>query len=153
MLGIKVKTMRVTELANALNTTPDTVRYYTRIGLIEPIKSPKNGYKSYGKAVQQRLKFILNTRQLDFSVEEIREILTEADKGHTACPLVREIVEHRLAETEKQFQSALLLREKLKNAISDWQSKPDKAPTGHMICHLIEGETLEGGDNQGGHDE
>ena len=125
--------MRVTELANALKTTPDTVRYYTRIGLIEPIKSPVNGYKAYGKTVQQRLSFILNARQLDFSVDEIRDILTEADKGHSACPLVREIIEYRLAETEKQFQSALLLREKLKNAISDWQTKLDKAPTGHMI--------------------
>ena len=145
--------MRVTELANALNTTPDTVRYYTRIGLVEPIKSPVNGYKTYGKTVQQRLKFILSARQLDFSVEEIREILTEADKGHTACPLVREIVEHRLAETEKQFQEALLLREKLRNAISDWQSKPDKAPTGQMICHLIEGDALEDNNSQGGNDE
>tara|TARA_R110001583_G_scaffold7248_3_gene36162 strand:+ start:1316 stop:1741 length:426 start_codon:yes stop_codon:yes gene_type:complete len=139
--------MRVTELANTMNTTPDTVRYYTRIGLIEPIKSPENGYKSYGKTVQKRLKFILNARQLDFSVEEIREILTEADKGHSACPLVREIVEHRLAETEKQFQAALLLREKLRNAISEWQSKPDKVPTGHMICHLIEGDVHHKGDS------
>ena len=145
--------MRVTELAKTLSTTPDTVRYYTRIGLIEPKKSPDNGYKYYGQTVQQRLKFILNARQLDFSVDEIREILTESDKGHTVCPLVREIVEHRLAETEKQFQSALLLREKLKNAINDWQSRPDKAPTGHMVCHLIEGEVLEGNENQGGHNE
>jgi len=145
--------MRVTELANTLSTTPDTVRYYTRVGLIKPIKSPDNGYKYYSQTVQQRLKFILNARQLDFSVDEIREILTESDKGHTVCPLVREIVEHRLAETEKQFQSALLLREKLKNAINDWQSRPDKAPTGHMVCHLIEGEVLEGNENQGGHNE
>lgn len=132
--------MKVTELANTLSTTPDTVRYCTRIGLISPVKNPENGYKSYSKTVQQRLKFILSARQLDFSVEEIKEILIEADKGHSACPIVREIVEHRLAETEKQFQAALLLREKLRNAISDWQTKPDKVPTGHMICHLIEGD-------------
>lgn len=140
--------MRVTELANAMNTTPDTVRYYTRIGLISPVKSPENGYKYYGINTQQRLKFILSARQLDFSVEEIKEILTEADKGHTACPLVREIVEHRLAETEKQFQAALRLREKLRNAISDWHSKPDKAPTGNMICHLIEGDVDDGGNDE-----
>ncbi|MDO6445685.1 MerR family DNA-binding protein [Colwellia sp. 1_MG-2023] len=140
--------MRVTELANAMNTTPDTVRYYTRIGLISPVKSTENGYKSYGKKIQQRLKFILSARKLDFSVEEIKEILTEADKGHTACPLVREIVEHRLAETEKQFQAALLLREKLRNAISDWQTKPDKDPTGSMICHLIEGDLDDGGNDE-----
>lgn len=146
--------MRVSELANAIATTPDTVRYYTRIGLISPIKSPVNGYKTYGESVRKRLEFILSARQLDFSVEEIKEILTEADKGHTACPLVREIVERRLAETEKQFQAALLLREKLRNAISDWQSKPDKVPTGHMICHLIEGVGLEGeAHHKGDHNE
>ena len=117
--------MRVTELAKAMDTTPDTVRYYTRIGLIVPIKSAENGYKTYGLKVRQRLKFILSARQLDFSVEEIKDILAESDKGHTACPLVREIVEHRLAETEKQFQATLLLREKLRDAIDDWQSKPN----------------------------
>jgi DNA-binding transcriptional MerR regulator len=135
--------MRVTELANAMNTTPDTVRYYTRTGLISPVKSPENGYKFYGKTAQKRLSFILSARQLSFSVEEIKDILSEADKGHSACPLVREIIELRLAETEKQFQAALLLREKLRNAINDWQCKPNKTPTGHMICHLIEGDTGE----------
>ncbi len=141
--------MKVSELAKNLDTTPDTVRFYTRIGLITPIKNTENGYKTYGKKVQQRLKFILSARQLDFSVEEIKDILNESDKGHTACPLVREIVEHRLAETEKQFQAALLLREKLRNAIDDWQNKPNKAPTGHMICHLIEGEKLEDEEQEG----
>jgi len=140
--------MKVSELANTLNTTSDTVRYYTRIGLIAPIKSPRNGYRAYGVSEKNRLKFILSARQLGFSVEEIREILDQADKGHSACPLVREIVEHRLAETEKQFQAALLLREKLRNAIEDWQLKPNKAPTGHMICHLIEGEAHQGADDE-----
>jgi DNA-binding transcriptional MerR regulator len=130
--------MTVTELANAMNTTPDTVRYYTKIEFITASKNPTNGYKNYGKSAQIRLKFILSARQLNFSVTEIKNILAESDKGHSACPLVREIIEYRLTETEKQFQAAKQLREKLKNAINDWQTKPDKAPTGHMICHLIE---------------
>ena len=88
--------MRVTELANAINTKADTVRYYTRIGLISPIKHADNGYKSYGKTEQQRMQFILSVRQLDFSVEEIKDILSEADSGHTACLLVREIIAQRL---------------------------------------------------------
>jgi len=53
--------------------------------------------------------------------------------------LVREIVEHRLAETEKKFNDALALRNVLRNAIDDWKSKPDKSPTGDMLCHLIQG--------------
>jgi len=142
--------MTVTELANAINTTPDTVRYYTKMALITASKNPNNGYKIYGKSAQNRLKFILSARQLNFSVAEIKSILIEADKGHSACPLVRDIVEHHLTETEQQFQAALLLREKLSKAINDWQDKPDKTPTGDMICHLIESadNTDQGGNNE-----
>ena len=131
--------MQVTEIANLMNTTPDTVRYYTRIKLLSPKKSPENGYKVYGKTERQRLKFILSARQLDFSVEEIKDILSVTDKGHTACPLVRELIEQRIKNTAKQFDDAIALRKRLQNAIQDWQNKPDKAPTGEMICHLIEG--------------
>lgn len=141
--------MKVTELAKTINTTPDTVRYYTRIGLITPKKRIENGYKSYDKMTKNRLKFILGARQLDFSVKEIRDILSEADNGHTACPLVREIIERRLEETEKQFQAAFKLRERLKAAINDWQGKPDKMPTGDMICHLIEGDITENNNCKG----
>jgi len=132
--------MKVSVLAKALNTTPDTVRYYSRIGLIKPRKNADNGYKIYNKIAQKRMEFILSARQLDFSVEEIKAILSVADTGNTACPLVREIVEHRLTETEKQFNDALALREKLRNAINDWESKPNKSPTGEMLCHLIQGD-------------
>ncbi len=131
--------MKVSELATAMNTTPDTVRYYSRIGLILPIKNAENGYKTYSKAAQQRLKFILSARQLDFSIEEIKEILSVADSGSTACPLVREIVEHRLTVTEKQFNDALALREKLRKSIDDWKCKPNKLPTRDMLCHLVQG--------------
>lgn len=131
--------MKVTELAKQLHTTSDTVRYYTKIKLITATKNQENGYKSYDIKAKQRLKFILSARQLGFSVKEITDILIESDKGHTACPLVREIVERRLAESEKQFQAALALRTKLRNAIKEWHCKPDKMPTGDMICHLVEG--------------
>jgi MerR family Zn(II)-responsive transcriptional regulator of zntA len=130
--------MKVIEFANLMNTTADTVRYYTRIGLLTPNKSAENGYKDFTKAEQQRLSFILSARQLGFSVAEIRSILAQSDTGKSACPLVRDIVEQRLAATEKQFQQAMALRTRLKKAMHDWQDKPDKAPTGKMICHLIE---------------
>lgn len=90
------------------------MRYYTRIGLISAVKNPENGYKTYAKAVQQRLKFILSARQLGFSVDEIKDILVEADKGHTACPLVREIVQHRLEANRKAISSGVVIKRKAK---------------------------------------
>ena len=50
--------MRVKQIADALDISVDTVRYYTRIGLLVPNKS-HNGYKYYRPADVTRLRFIL----------------------------------------------------------------------------------------------
>ncbi|MCG9733671.1 MerR family transcriptional regulator [Pseudoalteromonas shioyasakiensis] len=129
--------MKVTELAKSLRTTADTVRYYTRLGLLKPVKSV-NGYKSYSNKEVSRLKFILSARKLGFSVADIMQIINESEDGKSACPLVRSLIKERLEETTKQFQAMLTLRNKMSLAISQWEKMEDKAPTPHMVCHLIE---------------
>ena len=133
-------TMRVNELAKKLNCTPDTVRYYTRTSFLNPVKSD-NGYKHYSETDQNRLRFILSARQLGFSVNDIEKLLEQADTGNATCQLARSIIEDRLKETEKLFTETLMLRERMLSAIEDWKKKPDQAPTGAMICHLIESAT------------
>jgi DNA-binding transcriptional MerR regulator len=68
--------------------------------LLSPKKSGLNGYKTYSSKSFQRLKFILSARQLGFSVRDIEQILDHADQGTTACPMVRNLQEQRLQETE-----------------------------------------------------
>jgi len=130
--------MRVSEIAGALETTADTVRYYTRIGLLTPVKSPANGYNEYGQKDVRRLRFILSARQLGFTVADIVQIIAVADQGKTPCPLVRELIQQRLDETSVRYQEMLELRQRMETAARKWHSKPNKAPTGTMICHLIE---------------
>ena len=64
--------MQVIQLAKMLGVSPDTVRYYTRIGLLVPKKSIENGYKFYSSNEQNRLRFILSARDLGFSVDDIK---------------------------------------------------------------------------------
>jgi DNA-binding transcriptional MerR regulator len=135
--------MKVTALAKLLNTSADTVRFYTRIGLLTPLKDEQNGYKFYNETQQQRLRFILSARQLGFTVDDIRQIFEQSASEKSACPLVRKIIEKRLAEIEQQFQQTQKLREKMINAMDDWRTMPDKEPNGHSICHLIESFTHE----------
>lgn len=130
--------MRVNQVAEILEVSVGTVRYYTRIGFITPSKNSSNGYKEYSQADVQRLRFIISARHLGFTVEDIGEILGEAGKGKTACPLVRKLIEQRLAEIEKRFTETQCLLKRMQAALRDWEGKPDKSPTGHMICHLIE---------------
>mgnify|MGYP003641843449 CR=1 FL=1 len=130
--------MKVVEMARRLGVTTDTVRFYTRINVLNPPKNQTNGYREYGEADLHRLRFVLSARQLGFSVDDIQKIISHADKKKSPCPTVRELIEKRLHEIERQFLETQLLRDRMQKAVGEWSQKPDKVPTGHMICHLIE---------------
>lgn len=130
--------MKVSELAKSLNTTAETVRHYTRIGFLNPSVNKFNGYKHYSPKEEHRLSFILSARQLGFSVKDIGLILNKSDNGKTPCPVVREIIALRIHESNLLFEKTLALKTKMESAMKRWNSEPDQAPTGSMICHLIE---------------
>jgi DNA-binding transcriptional MerR regulator len=130
--------VRVKQLATSLGVTPDTVRYYTREEYLHPVKDAINGYKEYTAADRTRLRFILSARQLGFSVTDIGQILAQADKGKTPCPVVRTLIAQRLRDIEERYRDMTILRDRMASAVDDWNTRPDRAPTGHMICHLIE---------------
>ncbi len=130
--------MQVTELADTFSIKKDTVRYYTRIGLLRPSKALKNGYKFYDRSEQRHLRFILSARYLGFSINDIEKIFSESDEGKTPCPTVRLLIEKRLQETEQRFIEMAKLRDRMQSAIKAWDHMPDKAPCSNVICHLIE---------------
>ncbi|WP_137223800.1 MerR family transcriptional regulator [Shewanella sp. MEBiC00475] len=131
--------MKVSELAALLGVTTDTIRFYTRIGLLVPTKSPSNGYKFYRDKEVSRMRFILSARNLGFSVDEIKVIFSKTDHGESACIMVKQLISQKLAETEKLFNETLTLRNRLTKAVLEWENLPALAPTGAMVCHLIEG--------------
>ena len=134
--------MKVKQVAQLLEVSPDTVRYYTRIGYLSPRRNRSNGYKEYRQKDIDRLRFIIGARLLGFAVDDVGQIIREASKGRTPCPMVRELIKSRLEETESQFQETLALRKRMKSAVSEWEKKPNRVPTGNMICHLIEDFTV-----------
>lgn len=130
--------MQVQEVAMDLGVSPDTVRYYTRVGLLEPARDPANGYKNFDKQDCHRLRFILSARHLGFSVADIRQILSHADQGESPCGLVRKLIEDRLDEVNRRFDDIARLKQRMEAAVTTWSGEPDQAPSGEMICHLIE---------------
>lgn len=129
--------MHVKQLAKLMAVTPDTVRYYTRVKLLQPMSSDINGYRHYSQGDQKRLRFILSARQLGFSVKDIQSIIHESEQGNCPCPLTRELISRRLAETEALFQETLKLRNRMQSALKQCNSAPDRV-SGEQICGLIE---------------
>lgn len=130
--------MRVNEIATKTGVTPDTVRYYTRIGLLTPTKNAENGYKNYNRQDEKRLNFIIKARHLGFSIIEIQEIVKLSDDGRSPCCRVREIVRHRLDEAERTIAELQQLHDRMKRAADTWSDMPDGEPDDGSVCSLIE---------------
>ncbi|KXS39747.1 MAG: MerR family transcriptional regulator [Halomonadaceae bacterium T82-2] len=130
--------MKVGELAKTANVTAETVRHYTREGLLSPVRDPDNGYQIYDQADLNRLRFIQRARTLGFSLREIGEILDHADHGDSPCPMVRDLLAARLPEIKQRIIELERLAERMENALANWSGMPDGAPDGHTICRLIE---------------
>ena len=130
--------MKVKDMAGAAGVSPDTVRFYTREGLLTPSRDPANNYQHYSSDDLRRLRFARKARQLGFSLPEIRNILNQADDKHSPCPMVRGVFEKRLAEVERQIDDLQQLHQRMQKALEAWQNMPDGTPDGHTICRLIE---------------
>jgi DNA-binding transcriptional MerR regulator len=138
--------LTVSGLANSLNIPVDTIRHYVRIGLLKPFKDPNNGYKRFSKKDQLRLIFIVQAKQLGFSLQDIQTILHQAEEGQSPCPTVRSIIEDRMIEVAQKITAMQAMYQQMQDAMTKWQHQPDCMPTGDHICRLIEDFSNQSGD-------
>ncbi|MCE8011015.1 MerR family DNA-binding protein [Halomonas daqingensis] len=130
--------MKVSELARRAEVTAETVRHYTREGLLHPQRDPDNGYQLFDQADLERLRFIQRARTLGFSVAEIGEILSHADQGDSPCPMVRDLLASRLPQIRARIRELEALASRMEQALDAWAEMPDGTPDGHSLCRLIE---------------
>jgi len=64
--------LTIGKMAEATGTKVETVRYYERAGLIAPPARTTGNYRSYRPEDLERLRFIRRTRDLGFSLDEVR---------------------------------------------------------------------------------
>jgi MerR family transcriptional regulator, mercuric resistance operon regulatory protein len=83
------------QLAQDTGSNVETVRYYERIGLLAHPARTSGGRRVYVDTDVRRLGFIRRARELGFSIDEIRVLLTMAD-GSAACADIHALtVRHR----------------------------------------------------------
>jgi MerR family transcriptional regulator, repressor of the yfmOP operon len=78
----QTRSMRIGELAEAVGTTPRTIRYYEEIGLLPGAgERPAGGHRTYTEADAERVREVIRLKDLlGVSLEELRE-LVEAEEA------------------------------------------------------------------------
>ncbi|MBT8439534.1 MAG: MerR family transcriptional regulator, partial [Gammaproteobacteria bacterium] len=84
--------MIASEVAKLAGVSAEVVRYYSKIGLLDPARNPDNGYRIYQLQDINRVRFIRKAKWLGFTLKDVRTILEEADSGHSPCCEVRRII-------------------------------------------------------------
>jgi len=91
--------IRIGELSRRTGCSIETIRYYERIGLLPaPVRSDGR-YRLYDTADLRRLSFIRRARELGFTLDEVRTLVSlSANAEQGACANVRELAESHLVE-------------------------------------------------------
>jgi DNA-binding transcriptional MerR regulator len=129
---------QVRELALKCNINKDTVRYYTKIGLLQPQRNPNNGYQYFNEHDMKRLDFIRRAKYLGYTLKEIKHIFEESQKGSSPCPLVRDLIQQRLKSNKEHLAQLIELQHHMEEALVKWRRMPNGVPDGDSICKLIE---------------
>ena len=95
--------MTIAEVGKKYNLTPDTLRYYERIGLISNVPRTKNGIRDYDNKTCKRIEFVKCMRDAGVEIEIIIEFIILFVKGkYTAVARKQLLEEQRKKLLEKQ---------------------------------------------------
>ena len=105
--------MKIGELSRATGTNIETIRYYERIGLLPAPDRTAANYRSYTGAHRSRLSFVRHSRDLGFTIEEIRSLLDLSDDPARDCGEADRIATAHLEQVEAKIAQLGLLRDEL----------------------------------------
>lgn len=91
-------------LARRTGCNLETIRYYEKIGMMPDPPRTAAGYRVYDEGHVSRLRFILRARELGFSLNEVRGLLTLVDRGTQTCAEVKERTQSHLADVRAKIQ-------------------------------------------------
>lgn len=109
--------LQIGEVSRQTGVSVDTIRFYERENLLtEPARS-EGGFRLFGAADVEQLKFIRNAQALGFALGEIKELLVLQDQSMEACSHVRELLELKVDVVKNKIEQLLTLKSGLKAAL------------------------------------
>lgn len=113
----RTSSLTIGDLAAATRTKVETVRWYERIGLLPAPPRTNGNYRAYEVGHLRRLGFIRRSRDLGFTVEQVRELLTLADQRDGSCGEVDSLARAHLASVEQKVADLTRLAQELREVI------------------------------------
>jgi len=89
------ETMKIAEVSELHGITPDTLRYYERIGLIPPVHRNEGGIRDYSELDIKRVEFIKCMRSAGLPIEVLIDYFGLVQQGDRTIEARKEILKEQ----------------------------------------------------------
>ena len=139
----KTPNLKIGELAKQTNLAVGTLRYYSDMGLLQPVQRGDNGYRYYSQNASKQVEFIKKAQAIGFSLEEIKTILDVRDRGEKPCSLVQGLLDNKIEQLEIQIKRMSLFKQELESYRQNWMNNPNPESNSQEVCPLISSVSLD----------
>jgi MerR family mercuric resistance operon transcriptional regulator len=132
MSSMTMNRLTIGQVARQAEIGVETVRFYERQGLVEEPPRRESGYREYAPEVVKRLLFIRRAKELGFTLNEIKELLS-----FDSCPDVKTLAQAKIADIAAKIKTLKRMQRVLSRLVSECTSDTE--------CPILE--ALEGQEN------
>lgn len=106
--------MKIGDLGRQFDVPVETIRYYEREKLLPAPGRSDGNYRIYGVVHADRLRFVLNCRALDMTLQEIRALLAYHDNPTAECDEVNDLLEEHIGHVADRINELQHLEAQLR---------------------------------------
>ena len=97
------ETFRIGDLARHTGVKVVTIRYYEQAGLLHACDRSTGNYRVYASEHLNRLRFVRRCRELGFSIEQIKNLLSLSNAESPSCAGICDIAADHLRDVESKI--------------------------------------------------
>lgn len=120
---MNAKHYTIGELAGQTGCKVETVHYYEKTGLMPEPPRTEGGHRIYTLSHLKRLNFIRRSRELGFSIAQIKDLLKFIDEPDHYCGEVKAMAMVQAREVQKKIDDLKRLQTGLNKMVSQCKGK------------------------------
>jgi DNA-binding transcriptional MerR regulator len=117
------KNLKIGDMAKLANLEVQTIRYYESIELLPEPKRTESGYRKYDEEYLEHLRFIKNSQELGFSLEEIKDLVKHKFSKKSLGKDVKDIIKTKINDIDQEIKELKELKLRLSKLDSSCSGK------------------------------
>ncbi len=110
--------LTIGKLGTAARVKVPTIRYYEQIGILPSAGRSAGNQRLYDRAALDRLSFIRHARELGFSLDAIRDLISLSDAPERSCDAADAIASTQLEAVRQRIARLKALEAELERMVS-----------------------------------